>query len=724
MTVNRLTSLLQNNEATVSPGGFVALLDEWDPADAADAPELGAADVPGDPVAGSRPGASHTIFIDFDGHTISGTEWNARYDVASIEIDAYNVNDEFKQAVWERIAQDYAPFDVNVTITDPGADALWKTSNDDNQYGSHLLVIPDSSDLPAGMQGYGGLAWVGGFGSQHLSPALVMADNLANNPAYIADAGSHEVGHNLGLEHHGIAGDEYYYDTPADPSALWGPIMGAPYDVPLSQWSDGGYANATNPDQDDLAVMTDGGAADFFLFLYDQNGDRFTGGVCYYRDGRIATDGDPQQGDTFYEPVNNRCAEDESAHTGAQLDAQWEFVDRTSYASDPHGDDTGDATSLDNSTGEFTAEGAIVNSNDADVFALVTNGGPFTAEVAPAGNGSNLDLKISLLDADGNVIAEGEEETSSPLLGPEADGLEASLSEDLEAGAYYISVEGRGQGDPANNTPSNGSGYTAYGSLGFYELTGTAEPFEAAPVVITAPEDGAEVEAANLVVTGTAEPEAEVALSIDGDTVGSATVDAEGAWTTTLENDLPYGESTITAQQAVGTITVPETDEVTVVVPLGAPVIERPAEGDTATTAMPTFSGTGVAGATVTVTITCGDAAQTVETEVDEDGNWSVKPEEGLPNGDCSVEAVQEINGATSPAAGPVNFSVNVEEDGDDNGDEGGDENGDEGGTEEGDEDGDDLPDTGSSSLVGLTAGVVLLALGGLLYARTRRATV
>jgi LPXTG-motif cell wall-anchored protein len=734
MTVDRLTSYLEQDLARVSPNGFVTFVDEWDVSDHDH--ELDAdttSEVPGDPVNGSRPDASHTLFIDFDGHTIENTEWNAAYDVDSIEVGAYEVDDDFKYVVWERIAQDYAPFDVNVTISDPGPDALFKSSADDNEYGSHLLVVPDSSVLPPALQGAGGWAFVGGFASEYLSPALVLADNLQDNAAYIADAGSHEVGHELGLDHHGIDGEEYYYgDTPAAPDALWGPIMGAGYTVPLSTWSDGGYADATNPGQDDIATILDRDGADSFVLLYDGNGDRWTGGVCGYRDGELVQDGNFQQGDEFFEPVDDLCQLNQSDHQGDQLTDQWEYMDRTDRASDPHGDDTGDATSLDNSTGEFAEEGVIVSESDVDVFSVVTEGGDFTATATPVGAGANLDVKLSLLDGDGNVLDEVEQETTVDPTGypgdPAALGLDATIDAELEAGVYYIQVEGRGQGDPAANTPSNGSGYTDYASLGFYELTGAAEPFEAEPVVITSPEDGAEVEADDLEVTGTAEAEASVTLTVDGETVGSAEADAEGAWSTTLEESLPYGESTITAQQTVGTIEVPETDSVTVTVALDAPVIVKPEEGDTATTATPTFSGTGISGATVVLDIVCNDGEFTLTAEadepVDDEGAWSLTPGEDLPNGDCTVQAVQTVGDAVSPNSELVNFSVNVDDPGDEDGTEEGDEDGTEDGTEEGDEDGDDLPDTGSGNLVGLMAGLMLLAAGAALYARTRRATV
>nr|WP_246221186.1 LPXTG cell wall anchor domain-containing protein [Phytoactinopolyspora mesophila] len=506
--------------------------------------------------------------------------------------------------------------------------------------------------MPEGLQGGGGWAFVGGFGNEFLSPAITLAGNMQDNPKFIADVSSHEVGHNLGLHHHGTPDLEYY----APASGLWGPIMGAPYQVPLGTWSDGAYPGASNPEQDDLAVIVDeSNKLDSVALFLD--GQFYTGMYC--------TDGDPnnpQPGDLFV--VYDEAA---AACTDQLLDAEFTYGGAIDYVSDPHGDTTADATALDNADGSFEAEGTVVTASDVDVFSLVTAGGSVTAEAAPMGAASNLDIKLSLLDADGNVIAENEQETTvgGSAQNRVADGLGASITEDLELGVYYLQVEGRGQGDPADNTPENGAGYTDYSSLGFYQLTGDAEPLDVAPITITSPEDGSEAEPAGLEVTGTAEAEASVTLSVDGETVAAAEADAEGAWSTTLEDDLTPGETTITAQQSIDTITVPQT-------------------------------------ASVTVTVLGDDPG-------DENGS-----EDGTEDGDD--------NGTEG---GTEDGTDSGDDNGTDSGDENGTEDGDDNGTDSGDENGnEELPDTGAGNLIGLAAGLGLLAIGGVLYTRTRRATV
>ena len=85
---------------------------------------------------------------------------------------------------------------------------------------------------------------------------------LANNDTKdIAEAASHEVGHNFGLSHDGNSASTsgcsslgYYCGH-----AMWAPIMGVGYQKPVVQWSKGEYTNANNT-QDDLTVIANGGA--------------------------------------------------------------------------------------------------------------------------------------------------------------------------------------------------------------------------------------------------------------------------------------------------------------------------------------------------------------------------------------------------------------------------------------------------------------------------------
>jgi PKD repeat protein len=101
----------------------------------------------------------------------------------------------------------------------------------------------------------GGIGYVGVFNhtSTRYKPAFVMSANLSGSKN-LAEAASHEVGHNLGLDHDGNASGGYYQGH-----ADWAPIMGNGYYRSVTQWSKGEYSGANNQ-QDDLAVIQAHGA--------------------------------------------------------------------------------------------------------------------------------------------------------------------------------------------------------------------------------------------------------------------------------------------------------------------------------------------------------------------------------------------------------------------------------------------------------------------------------
>ncbi|MBU2074458.1 MAG: fibronectin type III domain-containing protein [Actinobacteria bacterium] len=209
----------------------------------------------------SRPGSKRTIFLDFDGATSYGSQWSTdtgTVDGFSLDGDpAFNAEEHATiQEVWQRVAEDYAPFDVDVTTEDPGQAAITRSGSNDQVYGTRAQITGDAeahADL-CGNQYCTGIAYIGVFDepNQHasLQPAWAFT-RYFDDVSSIAETVSHEVGHNLGLDHHGKGGDAYYAGH-----ANWAPIMGSGL-KPVIQWSNGDYSNATSPDQDDLALITD-----------------------------------------------------------------------------------------------------------------------------------------------------------------------------------------------------------------------------------------------------------------------------------------------------------------------------------------------------------------------------------------------------------------------------------------------------------------------------------
>jgi Bacterial pre-peptidase C-terminal domain/Metallo-peptidase family M12B Reprolysin-like len=168
--------------------------------------------------------------------------------------------------VWARVADDYAGQDVDVTTEEPSPDEITRDSQADTDYGTRLLIDP-TTDYQ-GQCGCGGVAYVGVFddASNHAyyQPALAFTEGVGTGAKNLAEVASHEVGHNLGLNHDGTS-ETGYYPGHGD----WAPIMGVGYDRPITQWSSGEYADANNT-EDDLAVMADHGAA---LMVDDHGND-------------------------------------------------------------------------------------------------------------------------------------------------------------------------------------------------------------------------------------------------------------------------------------------------------------------------------------------------------------------------------------------------------------------------------------------------------------------
>ncbi|MEK7780059.1 MAG: autotransporter-associated beta strand repeat-containing protein, partial [Verrucomicrobiota bacterium] len=211
----------------------------------------------------SKPGANKKIFLDFDGHTLSENAWTANYNggtnIVAPPWDTDGNPGSFSsdeqtaiQQIWFRVAEDFAGFDVDVTTEFPGEAALTRNGFVDSTYGTRALVSAISSYIG----NYGGIAYVGVFDAigDYNKPALVFPEKLSNNEKNIAEAISHEVGHNLGLSHDGIAGGAEYYTGQGN----WAPIMGVGYSKPIVQWSRGEYATPSNPENDYTIIGMNG----------------------------------------------------------------------------------------------------------------------------------------------------------------------------------------------------------------------------------------------------------------------------------------------------------------------------------------------------------------------------------------------------------------------------------------------------------------------------------
>jgi hypothetical protein len=211
----------------------------------------------------SRPSATRKIFLDFDGHVTTNTPWNSsayptivsgvysRESAGSRDSTLSTSELDGIVDVWQRVREDFAAWDVDVTTQDPGTAGLTKSSPSDSTYGIRVVISQDHEWYGP----YGGGAYLYSFGWQTERPAFVFSSNLANgNPKSIGEAVSHEVGHSLGLSHDGLNQSDGtvlgYYSG----HGSWAPIMGVGYSRPVTQWSRGEYAGASNT-EDDLQII-------------------------------------------------------------------------------------------------------------------------------------------------------------------------------------------------------------------------------------------------------------------------------------------------------------------------------------------------------------------------------------------------------------------------------------------------------------------------------------
>lgn len=222
----------------------------------------------------SRPGSSYTIFLDFDGGITEGTGWNNSTGIETLVDIAYDRNGDpgsFSSSelteirnIWKLVAEDFAPFDVNVTTEDPGLDALSKSGVNDTNWGIRSLHTSNTNKV---CNSCGGVAYVGSFSSSIDLPAYSFNKGVSAG----GNTQSHEVGHAIRLGHDGLSGGTAYYAGHGTGNTTWGPIMGGPGSRVLKTWSNGEYFNASNQ-EDDLDIIT---TQNGFSYRPDDHGNTF-----------------------------------------------------------------------------------------------------------------------------------------------------------------------------------------------------------------------------------------------------------------------------------------------------------------------------------------------------------------------------------------------------------------------------------------------------------------
>jgi hypothetical protein len=428
----------------------------------------------------SRPGANRVIYLDFDGHAVSGTGWNKSYTGGvAFTAEPYDsdgqasfsaAEQDVVQSVWRRVAEDFSAFDVDVTTQDPGSAAITRTDAADQTFGTRALITNTSTIYSS--CGCGGIAYVGTFDHYQSSfntpahgyyqPAFVFQRGVGSGAHNIAEAASHEVGHNLGLRHDGTATAGYYTGH-----AGWAPIMGVGYYQPITQWSRGEYSGANNT-EDDWAVMQANGA-----------------------------------------PMR----------------------------ADDHGSSAASATALAGPA--LSAAGRINSPTDTDWFSFTAPAGYISLTVSPAPVSPDLDASLTLFDAAGAPVASADP-ASAMVDGDVASGLDATVTATVSAGTYLARVDGVGRGTPTTGY----SDYGSVGEFTLTGLLSSGAVGNTVPTAVAAatPTAGSAPLVVSFNSTGSDDPDGTIVARTwsfgdgtpDATTDGSHTYTTPGTFTATL----------------------------------------------------------------------------------------------------------------------------------------------------------------------------------------------
>ena len=283
----------------------------------------------------SNAAAPATVYLDFDGHVVKNTAWN--WD-STIRAKPSTASSPQITEIFNRIAEDFRIFNLNIT-TDS---SVFKKAPVTKRM--RVIITPTS-------EWYGsaaGVSFVNSFTWGDDTPAWVFSGLLENNPKFIAEAASHEIGHTLGLQHQSTYTKscdlvKEYSEGKGSGEISWAPIMGVGYYKNLTLWTIGSSIEGCSVIQNDITVISKG--------------------------------------------FNN-----------------------IGLRTDDHGNNRETSTSLLFTNNNFQSNGIINSSGDRDFFKLVLprrirlKAGITPSNVAAHNAGANVDLFLSLMKSTGDTI--------------------------------------------------------------------------------------------------------------------------------------------------------------------------------------------------------------------------------------------------------------------------------------------------------------------------------
>jgi hypothetical protein len=200
----------------------------------------------------SKPGATKHLFLDFDGG------WSSGIYTTYFKLDDQNTANWTERSmiedIWAAVAEDFAPFNINVTTFLPSAGEVFRVliggdgseRQDDPTSGWGPGDYTDASDDNNDVYVY----------SARIESWYNVGDNLAQR---VATTASHEAGHGFGLGHKstyhafGALLDEY-----SDGAGDWTPIMGGNLATDRTIWMEPWVALTVDTHaegSDDFAVL-------------------------------------------------------------------------------------------------------------------------------------------------------------------------------------------------------------------------------------------------------------------------------------------------------------------------------------------------------------------------------------------------------------------------------------------------------------------------------------
>ena len=194
------------------------------------------------PVLNSNPGASASIYLDFNGHSepVWGSYTNAAMSVYDIDGDATTFSDAELaniQAVWETVSEDYAPFNINVTTVEPPVLAPGVPIANANKVAMRVAIGAQVGNWFG--RDFSSVSYNSSF-TNSLANVAYVSGNAGDTPASIGNRASWTTGMSFGL----------YFQEPYNFNHIMSQAQGG---SPLCTWYNG--TNSIGVAQDDMAVL-------------------------------------------------------------------------------------------------------------------------------------------------------------------------------------------------------------------------------------------------------------------------------------------------------------------------------------------------------------------------------------------------------------------------------------------------------------------------------------